>query len=142
MRDAEYMALLQRIAGLERERLALEREQQELRDRMTIVQAKLALEIGTAKDQNGKPAYSNEQLRSAALTLALEAHETTTASFAKKAARLIIVRSASYSSITTSSLTRNACSWSNSAYHSKRKGRSIRISRGDHAPCRRASLVW
>lgn len=45
------------------------------RDRMTIVQAKLALEIGTAKDQNGKPAYSNEQLRSAALTLALEAHD-------------------------------------------------------------------
>ncbi len=74
-RHKEYLALLGRIAELQRRKLALEKDQQKLRDRMRRIHAQLVLDIGTAKDEKGKSIYSNEQLRDAALTLKLEQHD-------------------------------------------------------------------
>ena len=40
-----------------------------------MIRADLVIEIGKAKDEKGKPVYSNEQLREAALTLQLEKND-------------------------------------------------------------------
>jgi hypothetical protein len=74
IRHSEYMALLDQIAELQRRKLSVEKQKQKLRDRIHIIRAKLTIEIGTAKDNKGKPVYSNESLRDAALTLKLEEH--------------------------------------------------------------------
>ncbi len=75
LRHNEYVALLDQIAVLQRKKLTLEKEQVEIRDRIRSIHAKLVLEVGTVKDGKGKLIHSNEQLRSAALTLKLQEHE-------------------------------------------------------------------
>ena len=74
-RRKEYLALLDQIAELERKKLKLEKEQETVRDRQRIIHSELLLEINMAKDEKGKPIYSNEHLRRAALHLKLEEHE-------------------------------------------------------------------
>jgi hypothetical protein len=50
-------------------------ELQDVREEIGSREAFMALEVATARDEAGKPLYSNESLRAAALTLAKEQSE-------------------------------------------------------------------
>ena len=49
----------------------LEHAQQNLKDKLEELKAKILIEITEAEDENGKPKYSNQNVREAALTLEL-----------------------------------------------------------------------
>jgi hypothetical protein len=70
-----YLALIEQIAELQRRKLALQKKQKKLQDRIRKIHAELLLEIGTKKDEKGKLVYSNEHLRGAALILRLDEHQ-------------------------------------------------------------------
>ena len=68
----ELSELIDNITDLSKKRQTIHKEQQQIRDKINIIRAKLIIDIGTAKDDRGKPVYSNEQLRNAALILRLD----------------------------------------------------------------------
>lgn len=70
-----YLALIEQIAELQRRKLALQKKQKKLQDRIRKIHAELLLEIGTTKDEKGKLLYPNEHLRGAALILRLDDHQ-------------------------------------------------------------------
>jgi hypothetical protein len=71
----ELSEIIDRIADLARQRHSIRKQQQKIWDRTSVIRAKLTIDIATAKDDKGKPIYSNEQLREAALTLGLAEDE-------------------------------------------------------------------
>lgn len=68
----EYLAVIDRIAALQREKNKLESKAADLRDRTGVIHAELLLDIGLARDEKGKPIYSNEDLRRAKLSIELD----------------------------------------------------------------------
>lgn len=62
----------QKIEELQIELARVNTELQTIRDEIAGKEALLTLDVVTAKDETGKPLYSNESLRAAALTLAKE----------------------------------------------------------------------
>lgn len=71
----ELAELIDSMTNLSQKRHTIHREQQKIRDRISIIRARLVIDIGKAKDDKGKLEYSNEQLREAALTLGLNENE-------------------------------------------------------------------
>lgn len=71
----ELSELIDNIADLSKERQTIHKKQQQIRDKINVIRAKLIIDIGTARDDRGKPVYSNEHLRNAALTLRLDENE-------------------------------------------------------------------
>ena len=71
----ELSELIDNMTDLSKKRQTIDKEQQPIRDKISVIRAKLIIDIGTAKDDRGKPVYSNEQLRNAALTLELDENE-------------------------------------------------------------------
>jgi hypothetical protein len=71
----ELSELVDSMTDLSQKRHTLYREIQKIRDKISIIHAKLVIDIGRAKDDKGKPVYSNEKLREAALTLSLNENE-------------------------------------------------------------------
>ena len=67
--------LIDELAELSKKRHALHRKRRNILDRTRLIRAALVIEIAKAKDEKGKPVYSNEQLREAALTLQLEKND-------------------------------------------------------------------
>jgi hypothetical protein len=68
----ELSEAIDRIADLARQRHEIAKERRKIWDKTSVIRAKLVIEIATSKDEKGKPVYSNEQLREAALTLRLD----------------------------------------------------------------------
>jgi hypothetical protein len=68
-----------KIEELSLEIARLDAELQDVREEIGSREAFMTLEIGAARDEAGKPLYSNETLRAAALTLAKEQSEDTKA---------------------------------------------------------------
>ena len=62
----------QKIEELQIELARVSAELQTIREEIGSREALLTLDVVTAKDESGKPLYSNESLRAAALTLAKE----------------------------------------------------------------------
>ncbi len=67
--------LIDELAELSKRRHALQRKRRKILLRTRLIRAALVIEIAKAKDEKGKPVYSNEQLREAALTLQLEKND-------------------------------------------------------------------
>jgi hypothetical protein len=67
--------VIDKIADLASKRQKITRERRNIRDKTSVIRAKLVMEIATAKDDKGKLVYSNEKLREAALTLKLDKNE-------------------------------------------------------------------
>ena len=67
--------LIDELAKLSKRQHALHRKRQEIVYRTILIRAPLVIDIAKAKDEKGKPVYSNEQLREAALTLRLEKND-------------------------------------------------------------------
>ena len=60
--------LIDELAELSKGRHALQKKRRRILVRTRLIRAALVIEIAKAKDEVGKPVYSNEQLREAALT--------------------------------------------------------------------------
>lgn len=71
----EFLEITDRLADLEKKRYEIRRERGLTSDRVSVIRAKLMIDIAKARDEKGKPIYSNENLRRAALTLQLEESE-------------------------------------------------------------------
>lgn len=67
--------LIDELAELSKGRHALQKKRRRILVRTRLIRAALVIEIAKAKDEVGKPVYSNEQLREAALTLQLEKND-------------------------------------------------------------------
>ena len=65
----DLLQVIEGIADVDRKRLKIRRERDNILDRTRVIHAQLVLDIASAKDESGKPLYSNEQARQAALTL-------------------------------------------------------------------------
>jgi hypothetical protein len=71
----ELSEIIDRMADLAKKSHEIRKEQLKIRDRTSVIRARLLIDIAMAKDDKGKPVYSNEQLREAALTLRLDENE-------------------------------------------------------------------
>jgi phosphoglycerate-specific signal transduction histidine kinase len=71
----EFLEITDRLAELEKKRHELRRERRMTSDRVSVIRAELMIDIAKARDEKGKPIYSNENLRRAALTLRMEENE-------------------------------------------------------------------
>jgi phosphoglycerate-specific signal transduction histidine kinase len=71
----EFLEITDRLAELEQKRHELRRERRATSDRVSVIRAELMIDIAKARDEKGKPIYSNENLRRAALTLRMEENE-------------------------------------------------------------------
>ncbi len=71
----ELSEIIDAIADLARKSHEIRKEEMKIRDRTSVIRAKLLIDIATAKDERGKPIYSNQHLREAALTLGLDENE-------------------------------------------------------------------
>ena len=71
----ELLEIVDRIAQIATQIDKIQNEQARMRDRLVVMRAELVIDIAAAKDERGKPLYSNEKLREAALTLRLAEHE-------------------------------------------------------------------
>lgn len=71
----EFLEITDRLADLEKKRHEIRRERGMTLDRVRVIRAKLMIDIAKARDEKGKPIYSNEDLRRSALTVSLEENE-------------------------------------------------------------------
>jgi hypothetical protein len=71
----EILEITDRLADLEKKRHEIRRERGMTSDRVRVIRAKLMIDIAKARDEKGRPIYSNEDLRRSALTLSLEENE-------------------------------------------------------------------
>ncbi len=71
----ELLEMIDTITDLARKSHEIRKEEMKIRDRTSVIRAKLLIDIATAKDEKGKPVYSNQHLREAALTLGLDENE-------------------------------------------------------------------
>ena len=71
----ELLEIVDRIAQINGEMDKIQNEHTKIRDRIMVMRAEIVIDIGTAKDETGKPLYSNQKLRDAALTLKLADHQ-------------------------------------------------------------------
>lgn len=69
---SELLAIIDRLAELQRQNNEIRRQELEIQDRMAVIQAKDLVAIAFAKDKQDKPLYSNEKIRDAALVAALD----------------------------------------------------------------------
>ena len=69
---AELLTLIDQLAELERRRNEIRQQEYEVRDRINVIRAKNLVEIAFARDNKDKPVYPSEQVREAALVVALE----------------------------------------------------------------------
>src|SRR5512138_246057 len=68
----ELLDMIDKLAGLERDRNAIRQKELLARDKSNLIRAKKLIEIAFARDDKDKPLYSNEGVREAALILFLE----------------------------------------------------------------------
>jgi len=68
----ELLELIDKLAGLEKERNQIKQKELLARDKLNLIRAKKLIEIAFARDDKEKPLYSNEPVREAALILFLE----------------------------------------------------------------------
>ncbi len=68
----ELLDMIDKLAGLEKERNEIKQKELLARDRLNLIRAKKLIEIAFAKDDKDRPLYSNEQVREAALILFLD----------------------------------------------------------------------
>jgi hypothetical protein len=68
----ELLDLIDKLAGLEKERNEIKQKEMLARDKLNLIRAKKLIEIAFAKDNKDRPMYSNEQVREAALILFLD----------------------------------------------------------------------
>jgi hypothetical protein len=68
----ELLTIIDEIAGLEKRRNEIRRQEFDLRDRISTIRAKNLVDIAVVKDNKEKPIYPNEQVREAALVVALD----------------------------------------------------------------------
>jgi len=68
----ELLSIIDQLAELERRRNEIRQQEYELRDRINVIRAKNLVEIALAKDSKDKPIYPSEQVREAALVVALD----------------------------------------------------------------------
>jgi hypothetical protein len=65
--DEQLEAILEKLAPLDRELEAIQKETEPIRDALRLLDAKLILEIEEERDAQGKRRYTNERARRAAL---------------------------------------------------------------------------
>lgn len=70
-----FLEITDQLADLEKKRHEIQRERGMTSERVSVIRAELMIDIAKARDEKGKPIYSNENLRRAALTLQLEENE-------------------------------------------------------------------
>ena len=68
----ELLTIIDKLAGLEKERNEIKQKSLSSRDKIDLIRAKKLVEIAFAKDDKEKPLYSNEPVREAALILFLD----------------------------------------------------------------------
>lgn len=68
----ELLSIIDRLAELEKRRNEIRQQEYEVRDRMNVIRAKNLVEIAFARDNKEKPIYPSEQVREAALVVALD----------------------------------------------------------------------
>jgi hypothetical protein len=66
------LEMIDKLAGLEKERNEIKQKELLARDKLNLIRAKKLVEIAFAKDNKERPLYSNEQVRDAALILFLD----------------------------------------------------------------------
>lgn len=68
----ELLAIIDKLAELEKRRNEIRQQEYEVRDRINVIRARNLVEIAFARDNKEKPLYPSEQVREAALTVALD----------------------------------------------------------------------
>ena len=63
------------MAALDKESREVGRKLGEIREEIQLIRARLLLEIAQERDERGKPIYSNEKLREAAVAVRLAEHD-------------------------------------------------------------------
>jgi hypothetical protein len=63
----ELLNLVDQMAALDKKRHEVSRKLGEIREKIGLIQARLLLEVAQERDESGKPIYSNEKLREAAV---------------------------------------------------------------------------
>jgi len=66
--EQEYLSILDKIHRNNTETKKLQRTARKIRTKLQDLRAQYIIDIGTKKDDKGKPVYSNEHLREAELT--------------------------------------------------------------------------
>ena len=66
--EQEYLSILDEIYRNNTETKKLQRITRKLHSKTQVIRAQYIIDIGTTKDEKGKPVYSNEHLREAELT--------------------------------------------------------------------------
>jgi beta-N-acetylglucosaminidase len=69
---SELLSIIDKLAELEKRRNEVKEQQYQVRDRINVIRAKNLVEISFAKDNKEKPIYPSEQVREAALIIALD----------------------------------------------------------------------
>jgi hypothetical protein len=67
----EQLNLVDQMAALDKKRHEVGRKLGEIREKIGLIRARLLLEVAQERDERGKPAYSNEKLREAAVRVRL-----------------------------------------------------------------------
>ena len=68
----ELLAIIDKLAELEKRKNEIRQQEYEVRDRINVIRAKNLVEIAFARDDREKPLYPSEQVREAALVVALD----------------------------------------------------------------------
>ena len=71
----ELLNLVDQMAALDKQSREVGRKLGEIREKIQLIRARLLLEIAQERDERGKPIYSNEKLREAAVTVRLAEHD-------------------------------------------------------------------
>ncbi len=71
----ELLNLIDQMTALDKESRQVGRKLGEIREEIQLIRARLLLEIAQERDERGKPVYSNEKLREAAVTVRLAEHD-------------------------------------------------------------------
>jgi len=68
----ELLSIIDKLAELDKRRNEIREQEFQVRDRINVIRAKNLVEIAFAKDNKDKPLYPSEQVREAALIVALD----------------------------------------------------------------------
>jgi hypothetical protein len=71
----ELLNLVDQMAALDKQDRELSRQLGEIREQAQLIRARILLDVAQERDERGKPVYSNEKLREAAVTVKLAEHD-------------------------------------------------------------------
>jgi hypothetical protein len=74
-KGTELRRIVDELADYERQRHQLHMEVEKLREQSRLISARIQVDVAIAKDDKGKPLYSNQNVRDAAVTVKLAEDE-------------------------------------------------------------------